>query len=257
MTQKLKIEVPFSPQNKKVSMMNSRTSIDSAGILSLKSPTYKQPRPSFMISPTRKNEDFNILIQEINNDLAKKRATSVNRKLNLEELSQEQLLELAIETLQKSPETRTSMDIRMLVRTTKNVEFFHNYDKDTHEQICKYITYLFSNKGSTLFTLGSIGDTFYIILKGSVEVWVNLPQVIEETKPDGIIETRTEMVLTNVRTLLAGSSFGELALMENKPRAATITCAEGCHFGVLDKSSFDHILSNFFKENLYLIRIFL
>lgn len=248
MDQKLKLEIPISPQNKKVSMMNSRASIDSAGILSLKSPTYKLPqsRPSFMVSPVRKNDEFSFLIQEISNDLVKKRATSVNRKLNLEELSQEQLLELAIETLQKSPEIRTSMDIRMLVRTTKNVEFFHNYDRDTHEQICRYMTYLFSNKGSILFALGSIGDTFYIILKGSVEIWVNLPRVIEETKPDGTIETRTEMVLTHVRTLFAGSSFGELALMENKPRAATIICSDECHFGVLDKSSFDHILSKFF-----------
>lgn len=51
------------------------------------------------------------------------------------------------------------------------------------------------------------------------------------------------MALTNVRVLQAGMSFGELALMEKKPRAATIICREKCYFGVLDKTSFDNILS--------------
>ena len=50
-------------------------------------------------------------------------------------------------------------------------------------------------------------------------------------------------VLTEVRVLEIGNSFGELALMENKPRAATIKCKENCHFAVLDKQFFLHILS--------------
>lgn len=40
-----------------------------------------------------------------------------------------------------------------------------------------------------------------------------------------------------------GESFGELALLENKPRAATIICNDECHFAVLDKKPFDVILS--------------
>ena len=51
------------------------------------------------------------------------------------------------------------------------------------------------------------------------------------------------VVLTEVRVLEIGNSFGELALIENKPRAATIKCKENCHFAVLDKQFFGHILS--------------
>jgi len=51
-------------------------------------------------------------------------------------------------------------------------------------------------------------------------------------------------VMTEVRVLEIGNSFGELALIENKPRAATIKCKENCHFAVLDKQFFVHILSN-------------
>ena len=47
-----------------------------------------------------------------------------------------------------------------------------------------------------------------------------------------------------VKILPTGSAFGELALMERKPRAATIVCKENSHFAILDKIYFDNILSN-------------
>lgn len=53
-------------------------------------------------------------------------------------------------------------------------------------------------------------------------------------------------ILTEIRVLGVGDSFGELSLIENKPRAATIKCKENCHFAVLDKQFFIHILSRFF-----------
>lgn len=55
-----------------------------------------------------------------------------------------------------------------------------------------------------------------------------------------------------IKIMKGGSSFGELALLENKPRAATVICKENCHFATLEKQYFDEILSNFdclnFKE---------
>lgn len=68
-------------------------------------------------------------------------------------------------------------------------------------------------------------------------------------------EEKTENVLTEIKVLNAGSSFGELALMENKPRAATIRCKEDCIFSVLDKRNFEIILSKKnCMEKFYIIR---
>lgn len=39
-----------------------------------------------------------------------------------------------------------------------------------------------------------------------------------------------------------GKSFGELALINNKPRAATVKCLTDCHFAVLSKSDFEILL---------------
>lgn len=49
--------------------------------------------------------------------------------------------------------------------------------------------------------------------------------------------------LKKIKTLNAGASFGELALMEKKPRAATIICETDCDFAVLEKDYFNWILS--------------
>ena len=89
-------------------------------------------------------------------------------------------------------------------------------------------------------------------MKGSVDVWVNIPKIIEEEMgPDGKKIQKTEMVLTNVKTLNSGDAFGELALLENRPRAATIICKDNCHFAVLEKNHFNRILSKMEKMNKF------
>ena len=39
-----------------------------------------------------------------------------------------------------------------------------------------------------------------------------------------------------------GKSFGELALINNKPRAATIRCVTDCHFAVVNKADYESLL---------------
>lgn len=49
--------------------------------------------------------------------------------------------------------------------------------------------------------------------------------------------------MVKVKLLNKGMAFGELALIDNKPRSATIICEEDSHFALLDKQSFAEILS--------------
>ena len=53
-----------------------------------------------------------------------------------------------------------------------------------------------------------------------------------------------------VVSLKSGKSFGELALIKNKPRAATIKCSEDCHFAVMNKTDYERILSKIEQKNL-------
>ena len=45
-----------------------------------------------------------------------------------------------------------------------------------------------------------------------------------------------------VLTLREGNSFGELALINNKPRAATITTMSNCCFALLGRTEYQKIL---------------
>ncbi|KAL4438839.1 hypothetical protein ABPG74_016559 [Tetrahymena malaccensis] len=47
-----------------------------------------------------------------------------------------------------------------------------------------------------------------------------------------------------VKEIEAGNAFGELALLNNKPRLATIVCHENCQFAILEKEDFTKILKD-------------
>jgi len=58
--------------------------------------------------------------------------------------------------------------------------------------------------------------------------------------------------LQKVAELPQGAAFGELAIMDNilKPRSATITCKEDCHFLVLDRDIYKQVLGDDEKREL-------
>jgi CRP-like cAMP-binding protein len=55
----------------------------------------------------------------------------------------------------------------------------------------------------------------------------------------------------------SGQSFGELALINSKPRAATIKCPSDTHFAVLSKLDYTKILGKIESAALYKLVDFL
>jgi len=74
-----------------------------------------------------------------------------------------------------------------------------------------------------VFKQGDEGTCWYIIYKGKVEVIVN-----------GVA----------VCTLSDGDGFGELALINDKPRSATIKVVETCQFIKVEKADYNRILKD-------------
>lgn len=221
----------------------------------------------------------------------------------------------------------------MMARCTESVKFFAdmliNNDYTTHEQCCRVMIHKFYHAHEVVFCEGNVGTTFYIILKGSVGVYIpekktttqtkspelpsptvdspknkknsivnfplehatsfkfkllrmnthkeekisssgKIPSMVFDPKNHGnensgenntervtsltsarlresmttpLIKERIDQDMTRVKILTQGMAFGELALLDNKPRAATIICEEDCHFAILEKKSFLEILS--------------
>lgn len=92
---------------------------------------------------------------------------------------------------------------------------------------------------------GDAGDFFYVVEKGCFDVHVN---------PSGSIQPGPDGLGNKVGTIEAGGSFGELALMYNAPRAATVISVEPrCTLWALDRVTFRRILmeSTFARRRMY------
>ncbi len=93
--------------------------------------------------------------------------------------------------------------------------------------------------GTTLFRQGDHGDTFYLIREGKVDVFVE-------------DDAGSKMV----RTLGAGNYFGEIALLEEKPRTATVMAREPLEVYVLHKDEFLAARASFVGMRDELMRVF-
>lgn len=78
----------------------------------------------------------------------------------------------------------------------------------------------------TVFFKGDTGNSMYAVIEGRLKV--------HNVSSDG-----REIILG---FLEAGSVFGEIALMDGKPRTATVVAVENCELLVVDRPSFLHFL---------------
>ena len=58
------------------------------------------------------------------------------------------------------------------------------------------------------------------------------------------MDDNIQITYNDVAHLRPGASFGELALIKNKPRAATIRCLKHCEFAVIARSDFKRVLGS-------------
>ncbi|GAB1313983.1 hypothetical protein MFIFM68171_04193 [Madurella fahalii] len=141
----------------------------------------------------------------------------------------------------KSPE-----QLERLKKAISGNFLFSHLDEEQSAQILgALVEKPIPTKGIKVITQGDAGDFFYIVEKGSFEVYVNASGSLQPG-PDGMGQ--------KVGTIEAGGSFGELALMYNAPRAATVISAEPqCTLWALDRLTFRRILmeSTFARRRMY------
>jgi anion transporter len=103
------------------------------------------------------------------------------------------------------------------------VDLFLGLERVTLAKLAAHLEPLFYSSGSVIFRQAEPGDAFYLVATGSV----------------GVYSTgRSSAAETQVKTLHAGEPFGEMALLTNSPRTATIKAETDCEVLRLDRSSF-------------------
>lgn len=140
---------------------------------------------------------------------------------------------------------RSQASINVLQMYTESVQLFQQVSEDDKSSIfkdcCQVLRHQFSPSGSFVFQTGEMGEFFYIILEGEVSV-----SVVNEPKK----------LLEEVCRLGVGGSFGELALIKNQPRSATIQCVKPTHFATLCKKDYLRILGQISNKHLEELLVF-
>ena len=110
---------------------------------------------------------------------------------------------------------------------SKIVDFLRGYylfeaiTENQREQIATHASLINLNVDETLFDQGSLGESFYVIIEGTVKVHIG-PHVFS--------------------TMHAGDSFGELSLLDNQTRSASVTAIEKTSLIEIVKEEFNRLL---------------
>ncbi|KAF9942130.1 hypothetical protein BGZ65_009280 [Modicella reniformis] len=115
---------------------------------------------------------------------------------------------------------------RRIESSISNNFLFKNLDEDQHEDVVNAMTEKRFKCNENVIEQGAVGDFFYVVEAGTLDVFV-----AKNGKPS-----------EKVFEYGSGGSFGELALMYNGPRAATVTATSDVVLWALDRITFRRIL---------------
>ncbi|KAJ9588304.1 hypothetical protein L9F63_018328, partial [Diploptera punctata] len=126
--------------------------------------------------------------------------------------------------LRKPSHERTMDDLETIYEELLHIKALSHLSNSVKRELAAVIVFeAHPHAGTVLFNQGDEGRSWYIILRGSVDVVIHGKGT--------------------VTTLQEGDDFGKLALINDAPRAATIVLRENnCHFLRVDKENFNRIL---------------
>lgn len=107
------------------------------------------------------------------------------------------------------------------VRLTSQVDLLKDVDPYERSKVADALKSQTFVKGDVIIREGDQGDTFYLLLDGEAEAIKNGKVVMDYGR---------------------GSYFGELALLKNQPRAATVKAKTNCKVAYMDRKSFKRLL---------------
>jgi CRP/FNR family cyclic AMP-dependent transcriptional regulator len=125
-----------------------------------------------------------------------------------------------------------------LINLLRNVSLFKSLTDEQLNHIAQYCARVTVKTNTVLFREKEIGDEFYILLAGSVKIYTTGAN-------------REEKILSVFRP---GDSFGELALIDGKPRSATAETLQESVLFSLSKQNFLGIMAAKFDITLSIMQ---
>ena len=117
---------------------------------------------------------------------------------------------------------------QMNVETLRHVPLFESLDTAAAHELCELLESIDRKAGAVLFRTGDEGDAMYLLEQGKVRIYVQAE--------DGHEVTLTE--------LHRGDFFGEMALLDGKPRSADARVTQDARLAVLSREHFLSFVSS-------------
>ncbi|QRW06547.1 cAMP-dependent protein kinase inhibitor [Ceratobasidium sp. AG-Ba] len=135
---------------------------------------------------------------------------------------------------------KTPEQLQRIKASIANAFLFRNLDAEQERAVLGAMQERSVASGECVIEQGADGDYFYVVESGSLDCYVK--RAGEDSNGVSVGEETHPVYGRKVLTYTTGGTFGELALMYNAPRAATIVAIEPSTLWALDRMSFRSII---------------
>ena len=153
-------------------------------------------------------------------------------------------------------EQRSASDIDLICSLTRSFKFFREINEKEestklHQELSKIMSIKSYSTNDRVFQKGEQADSLYIVLTGKVHLFTskstNLDAQITESNQSSntktIAKDENSKSINNLQNeefieLTTGESFGDLALLNDRPRYFTVICIEPTVLGVILKENY-------------------
>jgi predicted acylesterase/phospholipase RssA/CRP-like cAMP-binding protein len=117
------------------------------------------------------------------------------------------------------------MSLDSIIKFLSNTNFLRGFDLSALESLAKQLSVKLLDGGDVLVSQGEVGDCLYFLAHGRLRVFVNA-------------DTSEKRVVGEIGS---GETIGEIAVLTNEPRVATVIAIRSCILLQLSKKSFEKL----------------
>ncbi|RLN20850.1 hypothetical protein BBJ28_00001007 [Nothophytophthora sp. Chile5] len=125
--------------------------------------------------------------------------------------------------------SKSAESAEIIRQSLVNNFLFYTIGSSEIDAIVDFMAEKSTSVGEVIITEGDTGDYFYVVENGSFSIVVNG---------------------TTVNTVQRGATFGELALVYNCPRTATVTCCQAGRLWALDRVTFRRLVARIQSDQI-------